>query len=165
MAWELTWPLTLIDLVVVVLIHGVLIVEGEALDSIWAVAAFFVVSPWVVRRALARAYGPARVVVIRGGEEQAKLSYQESLKVMWLLAWRALPLMLAALLVISLALRVAGIKGSYFSIDDPLENALGLSTIDALSSLLFSPFLIPGMMRKRYRGFHLDLKIPQSARK
>jgi hypothetical protein len=165
MAWELTWPLTLIDLVVVVLIHGVLIVEGEALDSIWAVAAFFVVSPWVVRRALARAYGPARVVVIRGGEEQAKLSYQESLKVMWLLAWRALPLMLAALLVISLALRVAGIKGSNFSIDDPLENALGLSTIDALSSLLFSPFLIPGMMRKRYRGFHLDLKIPQSARK
>jgi hypothetical protein len=85
--------------------------------------------------------------------------------VMWLLAWRALPLMLAALLVISLALRVAGIKGSNFSIDDPLENALGLSTIDALSSLLFSPFLIPGMMRKRYRGFHLDLKIPQSARK
>ena len=165
MAWELTWPLTLIDLVVVVLIHGVLIVEGEALDSIWAVAAFFVVSPWVVRRALARAYGPARVVVIRGGEEQAKLSYQESLKVMWLLAWRALPLMLAALLVISLALRVAGIKGSNFSIDDPLENALGLSTIDALSSLLFSPFLVPGMMRKRYRGFHLDLKIPQSARK
>jgi hypothetical protein len=165
MAWELTWPLTLIDLVVVVLIHGVLIVEGEALDSIWAVAAFFVVSPWVVRRALARAYEPARVVVIRGGEEHTKLKYQESLKVMWLLAWRALPLMLAALLVISLALRVAGIKGSNFSIDDPLENALGLSTIDALSSLLFSPFLIPGMMRKRYRGFHLDLKIPQSARK
>ncbi len=165
MAWELTWPLTLIDLVVVVLIHGVLIVEGEALDSIWAVAAFFVVSPWVVRRALARPYGPARVIVLRGGKEQSGLKYQESLKVMWLLAWRALPLMLAALLVISLALRVAGIKGSNFSIDDPLENALGLSTIDALSSLLFSPFLIPGMMRKRYRGFHLDLKIPQSARK
>jgi hypothetical protein len=75
MAWELTWPLTLIDLVVVVLIHGVLIVEGEALDSIWAVAAFFVVSPWVVRRALARAYEPARVVVIRGGEEHTKLKY------------------------------------------------------------------------------------------
>lgn len=165
MAWELTWPLTLMDFVVVVLIHGVLIVEGEALDSIWAVAAFFVVSPWVVRRALARQYGPARVIVIRGGEERTKLNYQESLKVMWLLAWRALPLMLAAILVMSLAFRATGIKLSNFSIDDPLENALGLSTIDALSSLLFSPLLIPGMMRKRYRGFHLDLKIPQSARK
>jgi len=165
MAWELTWPVTLMDLVVVVLLHGVLIVEGEALDSVWAVVTFFVVSPWVVRRALTRLYGPARVVVIRGGAEQTRLNYQESLKVMWLLAWRALPLMLAALLVISLALRVAGIKGSNFSIDDPLENALGLSTIDALSSLLFSPLLIPGMMRKRYRGFHLDLKISQSARK
>jgi hypothetical protein len=159
MAWELTWPLTLMDLVVVVLIHGVLIVEGEALDSVWAVVVFFMASPWVVRRALAREYGSSRIVVVRGGEQHTRLNYQESLKVMWLLSWRALPLILVVFLAVSGILRLAGISGSNFSINDPLENALGLSTMDALSNLLLSPLLIPGMMRKRYRGFHLELKI------
>jgi hypothetical protein len=159
MAWELTWPLTLMDLVVVVLIHGVLMAEGEALDSVWAVVVFFAASPWVVRRALAGHYGPWRIGVVRGGEEHTRLNYQESLKVMWLLSWRALPLILVAFLAISGILRLAGVPGSSFSINDPLENALGLSTIDALSNLLLSPLLIPGMMRKRYRGFHLELKI------
>ena len=52
MAWELTWPMALIDLTVVVFLHGFLDVQGESADSIWAVAAFFAVSPWVVRRGL-----------------------------------------------------------------------------------------------------------------
>ena len=162
MAWELTWPLSLIDLAVIVMIHGVLDVEGETLDSIWAVAAFFVVSPWVVRRAVARPYGALhgalRVTVAAGSQERARLTYQESLKVMWLLAWRALVLSLAALLVISGALRLAGVSAGNLSNPGPFLNALGLSAIDALSSIAFYPLLIPGMLRKRFRGFHLEVR-------
>jgi hypothetical protein len=169
MAWELTWPLTLMDFAVIVLIHGVLMVQGEALDSVWGVIVFFVLSPWAVRRALALPYGPWRIAVMGRAEERARMNFQQSLKVMWLLAWRTLPLILVVFLAISGGLRLAGVSGTGFSINDPLENALGLSTIDALSSLLFSPLLIPGMLRKRYRGFRLDLKfdlkIPQPARK
>jgi hypothetical protein len=41
---------------------------------------------------------------------------------------------------------------------DPLENALGLSVVDSLASLVLTPLLIPGMLRKKYRGFRLELK-------
>ena len=87
MAWELTWPMALIDLTVVILLHGFFEVQGESADSIWAVAGFFGVSPWVVRRALNLKYGTWRIL--------PKLSYQQSLKVMWLLGWRTLALSLA----------------------------------------------------------------------
>src|SRR5438552_3618452 len=138
LAWELTWPLSLIDLAAVVLIHGAINAQGEFLDSLWAIVAFFGVSPWVVRRALAnpakgwrvaavspviRPYltralpsrgtaSPREVQILRGstqprpyraasvrtglssnyrygritaspGATAPKLSYQQSLKVMW----------------------------------------------------------------------------------
>ena len=51
MAWEMTWPLAALDLAVVTMIHGVLNVQGETLDSIWA-ERFFCGVPGVVRRAL-----------------------------------------------------------------------------------------------------------------
>jgi hypothetical protein len=149
MAWELTWPMALIDLAVVWVLHGMLDVAGETADSIWAVASFFTVSPWVVRRALHLKYGRWRVA--------PKLSYQHSLKVMWLLMWRTLVLSLAALLVVSLVLRAIGIGPQAFSEQSPLVNNLGLSAADALSTLVFSPLLIPAMLRKRYRGFRLEL--------
>ena len=97
MAWELTWPMALIDLTVVILLHGFLEVQGESADSIWAVIGFFGVSPWVVRRALNLKYGTCDIL--------PKLSYQQSLKVMWLLGWRTLALSLAALVPVSLVLR------------------------------------------------------------
>ena len=162
MAWELTWPVSLMDLLVVFAIHGVLEAQGETLDSIWAVAVFFVVFPWVVRRALARAYGGWRIVVMKGAEERPRLSYQQSLKVMWLLAWRPLVPSLVALLMISGTLRLARIDThafvDNFSSNDPLGNALGLSVIDAITSMVFLPFVIPGMLRKRYRGFRLEVR-------
>jgi hypothetical protein len=162
MAWELTWPVSLMDLLVVLAIHGVLEAQGETLDSIWAVAVFFVVFPGVVRRALARPYGVWRIVVVRGGEERPRLSYQQSLKVMWLLSWRPLIPSLVALLLISGTLRLARVDThafvDSFSSNDPLTNALGLSLIDAISSMLFLPFVIPGMLRKRYRGFRLEVR-------
>jgi hypothetical protein len=158
LAWELTWPLAAIDFAVVLAIHGLLEVPGETLDSVWALAAFFVVSPGVIRRAFRRSYGGSHLVAIRGGEEGGTLRYQESLKVMWLLAWRTLVLSLLALLLVSLLLRLAGLSGSSFSVKSPLANSLGLSAVDTLSSLVFTPLLAPAMIRKRYRGFHLELR-------
>ena len=164
LAWELTWPLGLIDAAVVLIVHGPLDARDETLDSIWAVAAFFVASPWVVRRALKQVYGGRKILVQRPGGAAARLTtaltYQESLKVMWLLAWRTLLLSLAALLVFSGLLRVAGMSARTFSTSDPLVNALGLSLVDSLASLAFTPFLAPGMLRKRYRGFRLELGPP-----
>ena len=149
MAWEWTWPLALADCAVVVLLHGAMNVEGETADSIWAVASFFTVAPWVVRRALRLRYGRWRV--------EPPLTYQQSLKVMWLLMWRTLVLSLVSLFATSLLLRVAGIDSAAIGEQGPLVNNLGISLLDALSSLVFSPFLIPAMLRKRYRGFHLQL--------
>jgi hypothetical protein len=161
LAWELTWPFALIDLSVVLLLHGVLAVSGETGDAIWAVASFFLVSPWVIRRALRREYGGSRIVVLRGGAVSFGLGYQESLKVMWLLAWRSLVLALAALLAISLALRVTGLNSYRFSTQDPVTNSLGLSLVEDGADLVLFPFLIPGMLRKRYRGFRLELQAPE----
>ncbi len=153
LAWELTWPLALMDLVVVVIIHGVMDVQGETLDSIWAVAAFFVASPWVIRWAFRR----HRIEASRGAES-GPLAYQESLKVMWLLAWRSTVLMLLAVVVLSGLLRLTGWTAHDLAPQSPLTNALGLSAVDAMVSLAFTPFLIPGMLRKKYRGFRLVLR-------
>lgn len=158
MAWEMTWPLAAIDLGVILIVHGVLEAQDETLDSVWAVVGFFVVSPWVVRRALARAYENTRTVVVAKGEDSPRLTYQQSLKVMWLLAWRSTVLALVALLVFSALLKLVGIRTRDLPAQGPLVNALGLSFFDALTSLLFFPFLIPGMVRKKYRDFHLELR-------
>jgi hypothetical protein len=149
MAWELTWPMALLDLIAVLLFHALLDLQGEAADSIWAFASFLTVMPWVVRRALRLKYGRWRVT--------PALTYQQSLKVMWLLMWRTLVLSLGALLVVSLILRALGISSQAIGEQGPLANNLGLSLADALSSLVFSPFLIPAMLRKKYRGFRLEL--------
>jgi hypothetical protein len=158
MSWELTWPLALMDAAVMVAIHGVIEAQGETLDSIWAVVAFLAASPWVVHRALARRYGAWDIIVRSGEQERARLNYTESFKAMWLLAWRTLPLALLAALAISALLRLLRIPTSVIDTQDPLANALGLSIVDSVASLVLTPFLIPGMLRKKYRGFRLELK-------
>ena len=158
MAWEMTWPLAALDIAVVCIIHGVLEAQTETLDSVWAVVSFFVVSPWVVRRALSKKYGKVRIAVLTQDKDRAQLHYQQSLKLMWLLAWRSTVLALVALLVVSGLLRLVGIQARDLPAQGPLANALGLSAVDAVTSLFFFPFLIPGMLRKRYRGFHLELR-------
>ncbi|HTS74694.1 MAG TPA: hypothetical protein VMG40_00735 [Bryobacteraceae bacterium] len=147
-AWELTWPMALIDLAVVFTLHGIVNVSGESADSIWAVVAFFGVSPWIVRRALNLRYGMLRI--------HPPLTYQQSLKVMWLLAWRTLALSLIALVPISLAFRALHVNTS-FGDQSPLVNNVGLSTMDTISSLVFTPLLVGSMLRKRYRGFRLEV--------
>jgi hypothetical protein len=159
LAWELTWPLALLDLAMVVLIHGALDAQGEVLDTVWALIAFFVVSPLVVRRALEYRYASWRIFTVTRGGDKTRPTYQQSFKVMWLLSWRTIPLGLAALLVVSALFRVTGVslpRGS--SLDDPLVNAFGLSLITTISSLVLYPLLIPGMLKKRYRGFHLEVR-------
>ncbi len=163
MAWELTWPLAVVDTVVILVLHGLLDTSGETLVSIWAVVMFFVVSPWALRRALQRSYSGVRVAVARqpGARRESegwRLSYQESLKVMWLLAWRWIPLALASILVISLALKAVGGSTRTLQTPGPLANNLGLSAVEDITDLLFLPILIPGMLRKRYRGFSLVLE-------
>src|SRR5437588_86577 len=151
LTWELTWPLAAIDLAMVLAIHGVAETRDQTFDSLWGIAAFFIVSPWVIRRAFRGTYGERRIIVLRDAvgkmQETGGLRYQESLKVMWLLAWRTLVLSLLAILVLSLLLRLFGVTTQRFSIESPLANALGLSLLDAISSLAFTPFLIPGMLR------------------
>ena len=154
LAWELTWPLALADLAAVVLFHGVIGTEGELLDTVWAVAAFFAVSPWVVRRAFRR----ERIVAVRNGKQLPQLDYQQSIKVIWLLAWRTIPLGLLALLAVSAAFRFTGTSLPSVTTKDPLVNAFGLSVVDTIASLVLYPVLIPGMLKKRYRGFHLELR-------
>jgi hypothetical protein len=156
LSWELTWPLTVLDFAVVLWIHALIRPPDETLDSLWALVAFFGVSPWVVRRALGETYCGLRIVVVRHGEE-GPLRYQESLKVMWLLAWRTMVLGLAALLAFSLPLRILGVQTQSLTIHSPLANALGLSALDAVTSLVFTPVLAPFMLRKRYKGFRLEL--------
>jgi hypothetical protein len=77
---------------------------------------------------------------------------------MWLLAWRSMVLGLCALLIVSLALKVAGMGTRRIAVDSPLGNALGLSVVDALTSLLFTPLLVGAMLRTKYRGFRLELR-------
>jgi hypothetical protein len=161
MAWEFTWPMAAIDVLVVLLVHGAFESGGETWDSIWAVVSFIAVWPWVIRRALVRQYGGRKIAVKRPGAQYSeKLRYQESLKVMWLLAWRTLVLSLVALLAVSLLLRLAGGRAFNLSTESPLVNGLGLSLVDAISNLLFLPLIIPGMLKKRFRGFQLELTPP-----
>jgi hypothetical protein len=158
MAWELTWPLAVLDVLFVLLTHGLFSVQGEAWDSGWAVVSFFVVSPFVIRRALERPYSGLRIFVVRSTGVAKSLSYQESLKVTWLFAWRTLILSFAALILISFLLRAAVHTSYNFSTQDPMVNSLGLSAVDVLSSLAFTPLLIPGLIRKRFKGFHLEVR-------
>ena len=186
LAWELTWPLALLDLGVVVLIHGAFDVKGEALDAAWALVTLFGVAPWVVRRALERhrrpwphhrsrtilprpsvvarvsgepRYADWRIIVSAKGAESHRLNYQQSFKVMWLLAWRTIPLQLLAALAISGLFRLTGASLPLSaSLDDPLVNQFGLTLIDTISGMVLYPLLIPGMLKKRYKGFHLEVR-------
>ena len=153
LTWELTWPLASLDLIAVFLIRVVADSRDESLTAIWAVIAFFCVGPLVVRRALARRYG--------GLEIHPRLTWQQSLKVMWLLGWRSETLSLVAIVVFSGLLKLAPGLRATVTTTDPFWNDIGLSLADTVTSLLFYPLLIPAMLRKRYRGFHLEVRSPQ----
>lgn len=146
----MTWPLALIDLIAVFVIHAVVEARDEKLDALWAVVSLLVVGPYVVRSALAQRYS--------GYEISPPVTWQQSLKVMWLLAWRSEVLGLAAIMLVSSLLSLAPAWRASVTTTDPLVNNIGLSLVDAVSNLLFYPLLIPAMLCKRYRGFHLSVR-------
>ena len=162
MAWEFTWPLLLMDLVFVLVVHGLVEPAGETWDSIWAVVSFVTVGPWVIGRAFRREYAGYRVMAERteenGNRYLSPPGYQENLKVMWLLAWRSLILFLIAGALLSLLMKLMGASSSDFSTTSPLLNNLGLDALDTVSNMVFFPVLIPGMLKKHYRGFELVLE-------
>lgn len=155
--WELVWPGTLIDATRALLLF-LLGIESTSLDSIYLLIAFFVVEPWVVRRALRLKY-PGLHFNITGEEdsEPRPMSYQESLKVVWLLTWRSTLLLLAAAVPFSFLVgKVLHLPlTEWFHASSRLANALGLTMVDLVTGLAFFPLLIPAMLRKEYRGFRI----------
>jgi hypothetical protein len=159
LAWELTWPLALLDLGAVVLIHGAFDAKSETLDLVWELITFVAVAPWVVRRAMERRYADWRIVVVVRKTESYRLNYQQSFKVMWLLAWRTIPLELLALLGTSALFRATGASLPHTDLlEDPLVNQFGLILLDVVSGMVLYPLLFPGMLKKRYKGFHLEVR-------
>ena len=134
-----------------------------AAEAIHMVLAFFVIAPWACRRALAFKYPEFRILTFGYGSTTPKsISYLESFKVAWLLGWRSGVLGILLLLAISMVFtqaktlfgmafggRVSGGGAS------PL-NSLILTGFDFVSNMILIPLLIPGMLKKKYHGFHLE---------
>jgi hypothetical protein len=157
-AWQIIWPLAALDFGWAVLLYLVIAKNESNLDSVYRLASFFLLAPWVVRRAFAFPYSGFRLEVLREGAP-SRLDYQDSLKVMWLLSWRTAILTLAALVPLSLLLSAITDKPLAESArslaSTPFTNALALTVADLGSSFLLLPLVIPGMLRKQYRGFTL----------
>lgn len=162
--WQYVWPMTAIELGWSCFSY-LSFAESwyAAAEAIHMVAAFFVIAPWACRRALALSYPRFRILTFGYGSATPKsISYLESFKVAWLLGWRSGVLGILLLLAISLVFtqaktlfgmvvsdRVSGSSASAW-------NALILSALDFASNMLLVPLLIPGMLKKKYHGFHLE---------
>ena len=134
-----------------------------AAEAIHMVVAFFVIAPWACRRALALKYSTFSILTFGYGSTTPKrISYLESFKVAWLLGWRSGVLGILLLLAISLVFTQAKtLFGMAFS--DRVSgggvsasNALILTALDFASNMILIPLLIPGMLKKKYHGFHLE---------
>jgi hypothetical protein len=168
--WECTWPVLAVDVGRALVFYGLLDVPATDADTLYQFAAFFLIGPLAVRRALKKKYpsaessakgkpGTVRIATLREIEEIAP-GYQQAFKVYWLLGWRSLILLLPALLLLSFVLNnLLSIQLSTLAQGaSPLANALGLAAVDAAIGLLLAPLLIPGMLAKRYRGFRLEVR-------
>ena len=163
--WELLWPALLIDLAWA-LFSFLADFGSSGPESVYHVAAFFLLIPWVVRRAIRHPYPGFRFVVLWDGDDEPHpMTYQESLKVMWLLNWRVAALTLISLAPISFLLGVVLYlpltEWFKFAAGTKLGNSLGLTALDLITGFAFFPFLIPGMLKKQYRGFRVAMKRPQ----
>jgi hypothetical protein len=160
-AWQLIWPSALIELgwAVFQIVAGV---QSTGVDSLYYVASFFLIGPWLVRRAIRLGYPDFSLVVVGDDDRAHGMTYQESLKVFWLLGWRTAILMIAALIPLSLLVGALvkvsladWVRSFGFS---KVGNNLGLAAVDFLAGLALFPLLIPTMLRKQYRGFHLEVR-------
>jgi hypothetical protein len=160
-AWEIIWPSTLIETAWAVLFYGLLEADYQTLEAVHLVLSFFLILPFIVRRMIRKPYPGFRLQVLRN-EQDANIGYQESLKVMWLLSWRTLALMLLSLLPVSFVLSKLldrQIKDLFaFASGSPFANAMGLTIFDAIGNAVFLPLVIPGMLKKRYKGFRIEAR-------
>ena len=167
LAWEMVWPATAIDAAweIFAWVAGI---DSKLAFAVSALSGFFVVETWVVRRAIRHAYGSFSLSVGEDVDDPPhRMTYQESLSVVWLLTWRVTVLSIAALLVTSLVCKVLSIPlAQWFSFasGSPLGNALGITAVDFITGLAFFPLLIRGMIRKEYRAFRIRIERPRVQR-
>ncbi len=168
--WQYVWPMTVIELAWSCFSY---VAYGEswyaATEAIHMVAAFFVIAPWACRRALEHKYSAFQNLTFGYGSTTPKrISYLESFKVAWLLGWRSGVLGILLLLAISVVFTQAKtIFGMVFSGrvsggGASAYNALILTALDFASNMILIPLLIPGMLKKKYHGFHLERAEPQA---
>lgn len=159
-AWQLAWPVVLIDVAWSVLLYVVLGRRPTDLDGAYVVVSLLLVFPFVVRRALRMRYPGYRIGLLRDGAP-ADYGYTESFKVMWLLSWRTSVLFLGLLLIVSLFGRFLSVQLSSLvpkTQDAPFLNAVGVSVLENGVGLVLQPLVVPGMLSKQYKGFRLALQ-------
>jgi hypothetical protein len=167
LSWQLTWPLTLIDIGIAFLIHVILDIHKPGAELISEIPNLLIIAPWIVRRMMSRSYPGFRLKTLVGGVP-APMGYTESFKVMWLLSWRTEVLMLVLLLVVSFFLRFVNVQLASLvpsTEESPFISALGLSLVLNAAAFLLMPLVMPGMFSKQYQGFRVvaERKEPASA--
>ncbi len=166
LAWEMVWPATAIDAAWEILawMAGI---DSKLAFAVSALGGFFIVETWVVRRAVRHSYASFSLSVGEDVDDPPhRMTYQESLSVVWLLTWRVTVLSLAALLVTSLVCKILNIpltEWFSFASGSRLGDALGITAVDFITGLAFFPLLIPGMIRKEYRAFRIRIERPKTA--
>jgi hypothetical protein len=161
--WECLWPVLALDAARSLVFYGLLDLPSSDSDTVYQLAAFFIAGPLAVRRALRLRYPAFRIAALRGGAEFAP-GYSEAFKVYWLLGWRSLVLLLPLLLALSLAMQwlaPGDLSASFAGVSSsPMANSLALALVDVLFGLLLMPWIVPGMLRKRYRDFEFEVERP-----
>lgn len=166
LTWSMTWPILAIDVLWTVALHAMVEQNTSTAESVFQAVSFFLLGPLIIQRAIRRGTGAHQIVVRKNGHEST-LGIGDALSIFWMLAWRSLMLALLALVPLSLLLKsvvpaemnewVRGLAAS------PVSNALGLTAVDGIMNMAFVPFLIPAMLRKRYRQFTLELRAREDA--
>lgn len=157
LSWQLTWPLTLLDIATAFVIHVILDIHKPGAELVSEIPNLLLVAPWIVRLMMRRPYPGFRLKTLVDGREAA-MGYTESFKVMWLLSWRTEILMLVLLLIVSFFLRFVNVQLSSLvpsTEESPFISALGLSLVMNAAALILMPFVMPGMFSKKYQGFRI----------
>ncbi len=155
LAWELAWPLFLLDLAVIGVAYLIVGPKITDLYVAYALLALVIVNPFLVRRMAGLRYPGFRLAVLSDGAE-AEMGYTESFKVAWLLGWRTEIFSYLLLFIVSplaqlLPFQLSSLVPS--TSDAPLLNIVGLSLFSVMAGLTLSPFIMPGMFSKQYQGF------------
>lgn len=154
-AWALLWPEVVAEMLVHPIVHGLAAtgLSFGTLDLFDAGLRFFVVSPWVVRRAFALSYSGFRFEVVRKTGEMG-MRYGDGLAVVWLFLVRTALIVLVAGVPMMLAWKFAG--GAFdLSAHGSLSRDL-LGTLSAIPIVLaLSMWLVGTAVRKQYQNFSI----------